>query len=488
MSDEKDKRRMKDLEKELEKIKKENKELKEENEEFKKIFSSIIDITSEKTKKGILTKIKTALKRIAFYESPNMPSSAPNLNNSNLSSIDKKRKRKRGGQKGHKASNRKKPDKFDRVQIISLTNCPHCNTQLGDPLKTVRTRIVEDIILKNLIENILYIILSYYCPKCKKVVSGIPLDVLPKMNLGTNVTFLTAFLKYKYRLTFDLIRSYFKVFHGLNASKGAYAYQIKKVAKILRKPYKDIENEIRNAESRSIDETGEKWCNSEEKCTNGKAYGWKYITPKASLYKLTGTRSHEELYQTLGKNCDGGVGCDGHKAYNMLRNAKIQRCWEHIWRPARYEIKEGKPTKELKNFYNKLFHIIKLADEYKQKNFPFKNPEKIKARYYAMLGCHIEKYYEHPIIRKIIASIHQYMEKDELFTFLEFKDLKWHNNDTEKDIREEVIQKKISGGVRSDEGAESRSILRSVIRTYEKQGIDFMDEVKRLIALSNLAE
>ena len=482
-------------EKEIEKIirrneelEKENKKLKKENKEFKKIFSSIIDLTSEKTKKGILKKIKNALKKLAFYESPNMPSSTPKLNASNPSSIDKKKKRKRGGQKGHRSSNRKKPDKFDIVKILNLTNCPHCNTKLGDPLKTVRTRIVEDIILENTLKSILYVILLYYCPTCKKVVSRIPVDVLPKMNFGTNITSLTAFLKYKYRLTFDLIKSYFKDFHGLDASKGAYAYQIKKMAKVLKIPYKDIEKEIRNAESRNIDETGEKWCNSEEKCLNGKAYGWKYITPKASLYRLTGTRSHEELYKTLGKDCSGGVGCDGHKAYNMLRDAKIQRCWEHIWRPARHEIKEGKPTKELEDFYKKLVHIVKLADEYKKQNFPFKNPEKIKARYYAMLGFHIEKYYKDPIIRKIIASIHRYMEKDELFTFLEFKDLKWHNNDTERDIREEVIQRKISGGVRSDEGAECRSVLRSVIQTYKMNGIDFMEEAKKLIISSNLAE
>ncbi len=64
-----------------------------------------------------------------------------------------------------------------------------------------------------------------------------------------------------------------------------------------------------------------------------------------------------------------------------------------------------------------------------------------------MLGYHIEKYYKDPTIKKIIASIHTYMENNELFTFLQFKDLKWHNNDTERDIREEVIQEKISGGL-----------------------------------------
>jgi transposase len=330
-----------------------------------------------------------------------------------------------------------------------------------------------------MVKSVLYIIPLYYCHTCKKTVSGIPLDVLPKMKFGTNITVLTPNLKYKYRLTFKLVRKFFKEFFGFTASEGAYAYQIQKLAKILRKPYKEIEKEIKDSKSVGIGETGEKWL-------GGKAWGWKYISKLASLYKITRTRGHKELYETLGEGYGGGVNCDGHTAYNLLKKARRQRCWEHVWRLARLKINEGKAGKELEVFYKKLVHIIKLADNYKEKNFPFKNPEKVKDRYRRMVGAHIEKLYRDSTIKKIISYIHNYW--DDLFTFLEYEGLNYHNNDTERDIREEVIQRKISGGCKSDDGAECRSILRSVIRTYEKKGINFMDEVKKLIVASNLAE
>lgn len=475
-----EKKEIEKLKKEIRKLNEENKELKKENKEMKDIFIHLVDITSEKTKKGIVKKIKNALKKLAFYESPNMPPSSPKFNASSSGSEKKKRKRKRGAQKGHKGTTRKKPKKIDEFINLWLTNCPICNTKLGDPFGS-RSRTVEDIIFENCVKVVRYIIHLYYCSICKKTVSKIPLDVLPKMKFGTNVTVLTSFLKYKYRLTFDLILSFFKDFYGFTASKGAYAYQIKKIAKILKKPYQDIEKEIRKSESVGIDETGEKWL-------GGKAWGWKYITKLASLYKIERTRSHKALYETIGKGYGGGVNVDGHGAANLLKEAKIQRCWEHIWRPARYKIKEEKASKELELFYEKLVHIIQLADNYKKKHFPFKDVNKVKRRYSRMLGFHIEKLYKDPIIKKIIASIHKYMNKDELFTFLEYEDLNYHNNDTERDIREEVIQKKISGGCRSDEGAECRSVLRSVIRTYEKKELNFMDELKKLVVLSNLAE
>ena len=82
-----------------------------------------------------------------------------------------------------------------------------------------------------------------------------------------------------------------------------------------------------------VDETGEKWL-------GGKAWGWQYLTKHASLYKLERTRGHEALHKTAGENYDGCVNCDGHGAYNFLKKAKRQRCWEHIWRPARYKIKD----------------------------------------------------------------------------------------------------------------------------------------------------
>ena len=464
----------------LEKACKEKEQLKKENKDMKKIFTTLKQISECRGKKDLVKTITKALNKLAFYESPNMPSSAPKLNTPNLNSESNKPKRKRGGQKGHKPANRKKPDKIDDAEVISLTHCPICSTKLGDWF-SLRWRIAEDVVFENFVKSILYIILLYYCPKCKKSVSGIPLDILPKMNFGTNVTVLTPFLKYKYRLTFKLIRKFFKDFFGFTASEGAYAYQIKKIAKILRKPYKDIEDEIRNSESIGVDETGEKWL-------GGKAWGWQYLTKLASLYKLERTRSHEALHKTVGDNYDGGVNCDGHGACNFLKNAKKQRCWEHIWRPARCKIKEGEASRELEGFYKKLVHILKLADSYKKKNFPFKDADKVKNRYYRILGNHIEKLYKDPTVKKIIASIHKYWEKDELFTFLEYKDLNYHNNNTERELREEVIQRKISGGVKSDEGAECRSILRSVIKTYEKKGMDFMEEVKKLITASNLAE
>ena len=148
-----------ELEKENEKLRDVNEKLEKENKVFKKIFSSIINLTSEKTKKGIVKKIKEALKKLAFYESPNMPSSMPKLNSNAPTSTDKKSKLKRGGQKGHKPANRKKPDKIDEVDIIKLTHCPDCDTKLGKPLKTRRTRIVEDIVFENCVKVILYIIL-----------------------------------------------------------------------------------------------------------------------------------------------------------------------------------------------------------------------------------------------------------------------------------------------------------------------------------------
>lgn len=461
-----------------EQLRDENKKLKEENKEIRKIIDVIKKLTECNGEKKLIKIIKKLLNKIAFYESPNMPSSAPKLNTASSNKKEKKYRRKRGAQKGHDSATRKKPENVDEIQLIDLTNCPNCDTRLGDPV-SLRTRIVEDIVFENLVKAVLYIILLYYCSNCKKIVSGIPQDVIPKMNLGTNVTMLTSFLKYKYRLTFNLIRNFFKDFYGFTASEGAYAYQIKKIAKILNKPYKDIEKEIRNSGSSNADETGEKWL-------GGKAWGWKFITKHVSLYKLERSRAHDILDKVFGKDYSGAIGCDGHPAYNMLKKAKRQRCWEHIWRPARQKIKEGKASKKLETFYYKLVHIIKLADNYKTKNYPFKNAEMVKERYKKMLGKHIEKFYRDHTIKQIIAAIHRYW--NELFTFLDYKDLNYHNNDTERDIREEVIQRKISGGVKSDEGAECRSILRSVIRTYEKKGIDFMDEVKKLIVASNLAE
>ena len=58
----------------------------------------------------------------------------------------------------------------------------------------------------------------------------------------------------------------------------------------------------------------------------------------------------------------------------------------------------------------------------------------------------------------------------DLFVFLEHEGVEPTNNASERDLRNSVIHRKVTGGYRSDWGAQASMILISILTTARKQG------------------
>jgi hypothetical protein len=75
--------------------------------------------------------------------------------------------------------------------------------------------------------------------------------------------------------------------------------------------------------------------------------------------------------------------------------------------------------------------------------------------------------------------------KAELLLVLERPDIPLHNNLSERDIREYVIKRKISGSTRSDNGRRARDTFASLKKTCQKLGIGFWDYLLDRLTLEN---
>ena len=75
--------------------------------------------------------------------------------------------------------------------------------------------------------------------------------------------------------------------------------------------------------------------------------------------------------------------------------------------------------------------------------------------------------------------------KTELLLVLDRPDIPLHNNLSERDIREYVIKRKISGSTRSDEGRRCRDTFASLKKTCKKQRISFWHYLLDRISLTN---
>ena len=84
-----------------------------------------------------------------------------------------------------------------------------------------------------------------------------------------------------------------------------------------------------------------------------------------------------------------------------------------------------------------------------------------------------------------IALKRIYRNKSELLLVLKRPDVPLHNNWSERDIREYVKRRKISGSTRSDMGKQCRDTFTSLKKTCRKLGISFWQYLKDRIEYQN---
>ena len=69
----------------------------------------------------------------------------------------------------------------------------------------------------------------------------------------------------------------------------------------------------------------------------------------------------------------------------------------------------------------------------------------------------------------------------ELFSFVAEPQVAADNNAAERSLRPPVVSRKISGGTRSEQGSETKSVLASLFGTWRLQGRDPYHAVRRVL-------
>jgi hypothetical protein len=95
--------------------------------------------------------------------------------------------------------------------------------------------------------------------------------------------------------------------------------------------------------------------------------------------------------------------------------------------------------------------------------------------------CHTNTCFES--LNKALARLHK--NRSELLVVLERPDIPLHNNLSERDIREYVRRRKISGSTRSDEGRRCRDTFASLKKTCTKLGVSFWDYLLDRVSSDN---
>lgn len=388
------------------------------------------------------------------------------------------KKPKKKGILGHIGWFRKKPKKIDEVKEIEITRCPECNGKDLKECQKIDEHIQEDIILPE-VKTTLYRRHHYYCKTCRKIVTAKGDNELKNSYIGPKAKALAVFMKYTVKISDRDIKEIFnKVFNLKIALSSIIGFreQLKRESNDI---YERLKKRIRKSSFVHADETG--W-----RIDGKNSWLWKFSDKKICITHIDKSRGQKVVEEILGKEYDGTLITDFWAAYNKITTKSKQKCLVHILRDIKKVVEYWHDDEEVIRYCKQLKKIlekgIKLHKEYKDRKWD--------KRYYRMRELIVQQLrdFDFPnpnkkILIRFAKRLKRY--KEEIFTFLYIKNIDFHNNHIEQQIRPAVIFRKITFGNRSDKGVKNHSVLMSILQTAQLNKLDPVKTLEKILVNKN---
>lgn len=255
---------------------------------------------------------------------------------------------------------------------------------------------------------------------------------------------------------------------GAIVSIGAICNMVTNSGAALRPAEIGIRELLRHAKMLHIDKTMYR--------VNGKRWSlWVFYDPqnKNVAYHLTPKGDGAAIDEVLG-DWAGIVICDGAQVFARYR--KKRRCWAHILRESHY-IQRNNPKNERARYVDRRLGEIFLA----AKAFRGSAKERMKKRYEFARRVRdlADEYGGDAALREFAVTLQN--AAFDLFLFVVDPEVAPTNNPAEQLLREPVIVRKIRGSLRSERSAAVMCALLSCMTTWERQGLNPIIELKKLI-------
>lgn len=377
--------------------------------------------------------------------------------------------KKRGPPFGHEGWFRKKPQrKPDYVEEVTLPKCPHCGSKAITELKedAIEEHTQEDIEFETRVTVSLYRHHYYWCKKCKEAVSGVGKGELVGSFIGPNAKSLASWFKHDIKVSDRDLKRIFERLFNFECSSGSFAGFRNQFFRRSQGLYEALKGRLRRSREAYVDETG--W-----KVDGQRRQLWSGSNPKVSVFNIHKSRGAKALKELLGERFSGTLISDFLSTYERYEAKFKQKCNIHLIRELNKILKNWQEDPPTQRYCRRLKALIqealKIKKDFKEGNLSqgaFQQQRRL-------IICEISDFEICPPNRKPLERIAKRLikYKGELFTFLDHPALDGHNNQAEREIRPNVLMRKITFGNRSMQGAKNHSVTMSVIQTAKKNGL-----------------
>jgi len=376
------------------------------------------------------------------------------------------RKKKRGAKHGHvgKSRVRVEPDVFIECK---LAICPDCGTDLRDvEQKVVGSSQVVEIppVQPVVVEAQRY---GCRCPGCgREQAADYPDGMESERVFGCRLAALVTYLHEIHHISYVRLQTVLGILFGLTVSVGGLVNLVKCAGRKLRPIAEEILDEIKDSQVVGSDETGAR--------VDGKnQWQWVFVTERATYHVIAPSRGSGVIEGVMGEAQPvvwvrdlWSAQCKGPGKYHQL-------CHAHQLRDLQYAV-DSERSNWAYGMQRLLLHsqrLVKHRGRLPPEIFR-QEVEKVEATLDELLGWKVSGVEAQRLQKRYRKH------RDSLFVFLHIPGVPYDNNASERALRNSVIHRKVSGGFRSDAGAEAHAIVSSVVDTVRKRGEDVFETLQ----------
>lgn len=384
---------------------------------------------------------------------------------------------RKGAPPGHLGATRKKPERIDEYRDVYPEKCPLCGSTDLHPCvekeEKLETHIQEDLVIQKRVTCFRHH--HAYCPHCKKVVSANGENELPRAYIGPMARAMAGYLHYQAKVSKGGVVKTFEEFFGLEITAATLVGFDSNLCKKGIPLYEQIKERVQWSNSIHVDETGWK--------LDGLPYWlWCFANTQIVLYHIDEKRSSVVVKKTLGEKYTGILISDDFSAYGPVEARAKQKCTVHFLRDIREALEEPL-DEDSKKFLIEIKILIKKAvfarkeylDGKKSKEELIELKEEIFVALIRVCFVELKNAGAENLRKRILRH------GEELFTFLDYPEIEPDNNRAERQLRPNVILRKITFGHRSSQGLRNHSVIMSLIETAKLNGVTPRDILLSLL-------
>jgi transposase len=389
---------------------------------------------------------------------------------------ERRRAKRRGGQLGL-SRRRQEPD---LVVACRPTTCRGCGAALGEAgqRRVGRSQVVdlppaEPVV----VEAWRY---AAVCPGCgERTVADVPPGLEPERVFGPGVEALLGYLHERHHLGYERLVEVCRDLFGLTISEGAIANALGRLAERARPAYEAIGAEVRGSPVINSDETS-------ARVGGRNRWQWVFQTPSASYHVIAPSRGAEVIDEFLDGAEPDVWGSDLWAPQVGTAAGAHQVCMSHQVRDLTYAEEADPPAesrwaRDLRHVFGRALRLHHERDRVSPTSLQRRRVLIERATDRLVFGPPLPPASEGRRLQKRYQQ-----HRDSLYVFLDRSDVEPTNNSSERDLRNSVIHRKVTGGHRSDRGAEASAILTSLLTTARKRGHNLYDALRALAGPSPL--